>query len=261
MKIYVDLIFLLNFSFDFMLLLCVSVLLHRRAPLYRVALGAFIGALTIFCLFIPLSSLALFALKFIVSIFMILATFSFKNIRYLCKNVLYLYIVSVILGGFLYYANIQFSYKQDGLIFYHHGVGSNLIILVLISPFILYNYVKQESKRRHTCNYYYHAKIFYRGRIFPFTGYLDTGNVLEDPYFHKPITIINAGVIPEELISKCIYVPVSTVSGEQLMKCFFVQKIEIEGIGVRKHMLVGISKEAIVLDGVDMLLQSRIMEG
>ena len=192
---------------------------------------------------------------------MVLVTFSYKNINYTFKNITYLYMASIVLGGFLYYLNIEFSYKQDGLVFYHHGLSINFIILVLISPFILYNYVKQGKEINQKVQCYYGLNIVLKNFECKLTGYLDTGNVLEDPYFHKPIIIVNPNIIPEDLISKTIYVPVSTVNSHQMMQCFFVDKIEIEGIGIKKHVLVGISPKKIHLDGIDVLLQTRILEG
>ena len=261
MKLYVDLIFLLNFGFDFMLLLSVSVLLKRKASFKRLILGSLIGAMTIFSLFVSLTSWQLFFIKLGMSILMVLSTFSYKNIRYVLKNLGYLYMTSIVLGGFLYYLNIQFSYKQDGLVFYHHGLSINFIVLVLFSPFILYNYVKQGKELKQVIQYYYQMRVFFKDMRFELTGYLDTGNILEDPYFHHPILIVNAGIIPENLISKYIYVPVSTVNHHQVMRCFFVDRIEIEGVGTRNHVLLGISPERIVFDGVDALLQSKILEG
>lgn len=192
---------------------------------------------------------------------MVLVSFSYKNINYTFKNITYLYMASIILGGFLYYLNIEFSYKQDGLVFYHHGLSINFIILVLISPIILYNYVKQGKEIHQKMKYYYQINLFYKGFSYHLIGYLDTGNILEDPYFHKPIIIINPNIIPENLISKIMYVPVSTVNSHQMMKCFFVDKIQIEGIGSKNHILVGISPEKIHLDGIDVLLQTKTLEG
>ena len=261
MKIYLDLVFILNFGFDFMLLLTVSILLKRKARFRRIIMGSLVGACTIFCLFIELTSLELFFIKFIMSILMVLVTFSYKNIGYVLKNIAYLYMTSIVLGGFLYYLNIEFSYKQDGLVFYHHGLSINFIILVLMSPFVLYNYVKQNKERKNIIQYCYQTTIFFQNYKWEMMGYLDTGNHLIDPYFHKPIIVINSNIIPEDLDFKKIYVPISTVNGTKIMSCFFADKIEIEGVGIRKHILVGISPERIKLDGVDVLLQTKILEG
>ena len=116
MKIYIDLILLLNFGFDFLLLLSVSTILRRNTEIYKLLLGAFIGSISVLTLFIKITSLELFMLKIIISILMCLISFKYKNIKYTLKNILYLYISSIVLGGALYLLNIEFTYKNQGII-------------------------------------------------------------------------------------------------------------------------------------------------
>ncbi|MEG0826566.1 MAG: sigma-E processing peptidase SpoIIGA, partial [Bacilli bacterium] len=123
MKIYLDLVLLLNFSFDFILLLSVSIILRRNANINRLLIGSFLGSLSILFLFIHINSFTLFIFKIIISVLMIITTFNYKNIRYFLKNFVFLYMSSIILGGFLYFLNINFAYKQNGLVFYHNGIS------------------------------------------------------------------------------------------------------------------------------------------
>ena len=58
---------------------------------------------------------------------MLLVTFGIKDRSYFIKNFLYLYIISIILGGFLYYLNLEFSYKNVGIVFFHNGYSINFI--------------------------------------------------------------------------------------------------------------------------------------
>ena len=68
MKLYLDLIFLLNIWFDFLLLLSVAWLLKRNIKIKRIFIGSLIGGVTIFILFINLGEIELFFFKIIVSI-------------------------------------------------------------------------------------------------------------------------------------------------------------------------------------------------
>ena len=145
MKLYLDLIFFLNFSFDFILLYTVKKILRRNTKIKRLVLAAFIGALSIFLLFLKTNNFILFLFKIFISIIMIIISFSYKDIHYTFKNLIYLYIVSIVLGGSLYFLNCSFSYKNEGIIFYHNGLSINVIVLFMIAPFILYTYIK-ESK-------------------------------------------------------------------------------------------------------------------
>ena len=143
MKIYIDLILLLNFGFDFILLLSVSLVLRRNAPIYKLLIGAFIGSISVLTLFIKINSLELFIIKIIISILMTITSFRFKNIKYTLKNIVYLYISSIVLGGALYLLNIELTYKNQGIIFYKNKMSINFLILVIISPIILYIYTKE----------------------------------------------------------------------------------------------------------------------
>ena len=159
MKVYVDLVFLLNYFFDLLLLLLVAYQLKRNVKKIRYFIGAFIGSLSIFFLFIPLNSFSLFILKILVSIVMIITTFQFKNIYYTLKNLFILYTTSMALGGILYFLNVQFSYKQQGLIFFYKGLSINVIFLIITSPLLLYMYAKQMKTLKDKYQHYYHVKM------------------------------------------------------------------------------------------------------
>ena len=132
MKLYLDVIFFLNFAFDFILLMATSMILRRNVKIRRLLLGGLVGGMSIFILFLKINSFELFLLKIIISIVMVLTTFNFKDVRYTLKNLYYLYTVSIILGGFLYFLNVQFSYKQEGLIFYFSGLSVNYVLLMIM---------------------------------------------------------------------------------------------------------------------------------
>ena len=147
MKLYLDLIFLLNIWFDFLLLLSVAWLLKRNIKIKRIFIGSLIGGVTIFILFINLGEIELFFFKIIVSILMIIATFSYKNLKYTLTNLGYFYLCSIILGGGMYLLNDSFAYSSNGLLLYKNGMNLNYFILLLLSPLILIFYLKQTKKQ------------------------------------------------------------------------------------------------------------------
>lgn len=261
MKIYIDLIFILNFLFDSILLLTVSITLRRNIKLKRIIIGGVIGGLSTFLLFFKINNLELFLLKAIISIFMIIITFKYKNIRYTLKNLSYLCIVSIILGGFLYLLNCSFSYKRQGLIFYHSGFSINFILLIIISPIILYIYIKQIKELKNNYSYYHKIDIYYKSNIIRLNSYLDTGNKLKDPYLNRPIIIVNKEFIDEKKIDDYILVPMDTINDHSLIKCIKVDKINIDGHIVNKNILLGLSPKKIKMEGIDCIIGNSIMEG
>lgn len=257
MKIYVDLVLLLNFFFDFILLLTVLILLKRKVKIYRLLIGAFLGSLTTLILFFKISSFLLFIIKLVISILMIIVSFGFKDIKYFFKNLSYLYMTSIVLGGFLYLLNIEFSYKHNGLIFFHNGLSINFIILIIFSPLILYLYVRQSRNLKNNYNYYHNVTIYLEKNIIKCTGYLDTGNKILDPYFRRSIIFINKEYI-KSLREFNILVPYQTVGNKGLIKCAVPRKVEIDGKQFKT--LIAVSEEKIKMDGIDCILPNKVKE-
>lgn len=262
MKIYVDLVLLLNFGFDLLLLFGVAILLRRQTTLKRLLLGAGVGSITIFSMFIEMSSFMLFLVKVIISILMVLIVFGYKNRKYLCKNLFYLYTSSILLGGFLYFLNLQFSYQQEGLIFYFNGLSVNVVVLIILSPIIIYAYVKQGLELKNHYASYYHVDLYLReGEVIPVTAFLDTGNHLEDPYKKRPIILLNRDLVELDYEKyKMILVPYEALNHHGLLQCIVPEKIFIQGIGFRDNFLVGLSNEKIEIDGVDCIMHLKVLE-
>lgn len=262
MKIYLDLVMILNFLFDFFLLMGISILLRRNVSIDRLLRGAFFGGLSILFLFFSLNSIELFLLKVIISIIMVLLSFGYRDIKYTIKNLFYLYSASLILGGFLYYLNVELSYKQEGLVFYHNGLSINYIVLLITSPIVLYVYVKQGIYLKNNYSNYYKVNInFGKEKILKCNGFLDSGNMLEDPYYHEPIILIDHRKFIYDINEfKMILVPMTTANSSTLLPCIRVPQIEIEGVGKRDNVLLGIMNQNITIDGIDVLLHTKVME-
>ncbi len=258
MKIYIDLILLLNFGFDFLLLLSVSLILRRNAPIYKLLLGAFIGSISVLTLFMKINSLQLFIIKIIISILMTTTSFKYRSIKYTLKNILYLYISSIVLGGALYLLNIELTYKNQGIIFYKNKMSINFIILVIISPIILYIYTKECKKLRNNYSNYHNVEIKIRDKIIKCTGFIDTGNKLKDPYKKRPIILMNNNFVEND--NTKIYVPAHTIIGTQLIECIKIEELKIDNNIIKKEVLLGFINKKIKIDGIECLLNNEIME-
>ena len=89
MKVYLDLLFILNFLLDFIILSAVNYILRRNVKQGRILLGSLIGTVTLLILFIKLSNFELLLYKLIISVVMIIGTFGYKDLNYFIKNLLY----------------------------------------------------------------------------------------------------------------------------------------------------------------------------
>ena len=260
MKIYIDLLFIINILFDFILLISTSLILRRNVKIYRIILGSLIGGLSIFFLFINISTITLFFLKIIIAVFMCIVSFSYKDLNYTLKNVIYLYIVSIVLGGVLYLLNIEFSYKNNGLIFYHNGLSINIVLILIISPVVMYFYIKEMRMLKNIYSKQYKVVIYFKSNNVVLNGFLDSGNNLLDPYKKRPIVIVNYNKIKKYLSNeKELLIPYNTLNNSSIMRCIRIKKIVVEDVEY-KNVLLGFSYNKIYIDGVDCILNNN-MEG
>ena len=258
MKIYLDYVFFINFIFDFILLFTTKVLLKRNVKIKRIILGSFIGTFSIFILFISMPSFIFFLSKMFFGLIMVITTFKFKDIKYTLNNFFYLMILSIILGGFLYFLNIEAGYEHVGLIFYKTGKTLDIFILLLLSILFFIIFIKKIKKYKNKISCYKTVKIFLNNKTYLLNGYIDTGNNLVDPYFNKPILIINKNI---DIFSKrFIFVPYNSLNNKGILKCFIIDKVFIEDIGYLKNVLIAKSNDKLSLSGVDIILNNKIME-
>lgn len=257
MKVYLDLVMILNFFIDFILLLTVSIVLKRKVNIKRIILGAFVGGISILFLFFNINSFLLFIFKLIISILMVVITFKYENIKYTLINILYLYITSIILGGFLYLLNIEFSYKHVGIIFINNGLSINFIILIIISPVILYIYIRQNKLLKYTYSNYYDVELIKGKKSYKYIGYMDSGNVLVDSLTNKKVILIDKRKILFN-IKEFRLIPYMGVNGMNMIKVVKIDKL-IFNNKEYDNVLLGIM-DNISLDGVDIILNRKLLE-
>ena len=255
MKIYLDLVIFINIFFDFLLLFGVKYLLKKRTKCIRLILGSGIGGVSIFFLFIPLNTISLFLLKIIISIVMILVSFGEKNFL---KTYLYFYILSIFLGGIMYFLNYTFSYKNEGLVFFSDGLSINFIVMFILSPILLYLYIKEKKHRKENQSNYYLVDIYIKDKKYQLTGYLDTGNTLKDPYKKRPVIITNDKRF-QPLIDQAILVPYETIGNKGIIKCMKPDKVVIENKEFL-NCLIGKSNKEFKLDDSDCILPNKFKE-
>ena len=183
---------------------------------------------------------------------MVLISFNYKDIKYTSLNIITFYLVSFVLGGFLYFLNIEFSYKHNGLVFYNNGLGINMIFLFIICPIILYIYLKQNKHIQKKIKHFYEVDFKMGNKNYHFNGYLDTGNNLM--YKKKPVVIIKHKI---KTSKKRIYVPYSVVGFSGILECIEIE-IVVKDLGCF-NVLLGMDNN-LKLPEVDILLNNN-MEG
>lgn len=245
MDIYIDLFFLFNVVMDAIVITSVSILLKRRTSIYRILLSSLVGGICSLLMFLNINKIIIEIISVIV---MVLISFGYKNIRYIVKNIFYMYILSVLLGGLLYLFNIRVT--TNVLITY--------LIIIIISMEVMILYIKEMKKMKNNYNNYYDVDIVFKdGYKLSLIGFVDTGNNLYDPYKKRPIILLSDKYKRED---KFILVPYYTAGGDGLLKCIRINNIIVNGV-CYKNVLVGFSNSPKLIDGVDVILHKDLLKG
>lgn len=248
MTVYIDLVCIINFIYDFLILLTVSFTLKRNRKIYNYILSSLIGVLSIFLLFLKINNIVLFLLKILISVIMVIVAFGYKSIKYTISNIIYFYMTSIILAGFLYLIKGNSS-----------NFNLNYIVLLIIGPIILFIYYKSNKKLKNTYSDYYKIKIVFDNIEYNLVSFYDNGNNLKDPISRKSIIIVeNSRLEKIYNIRSPVYVPVITVKGTHLMKCFKPSYIILNDKKIYNY-LIGESSIKFS-DGVECLLNKSLKE-
>lgn len=246
MKMYIDLFFIFNVIMDLIIIISTSILLKRKTNYIRMILSSLVGGISSLLLFTSLNKILIEIISIII---MVLISFDYKGIRYIIKNILYMYILSTLIGGIIYLFNIKVS----------NSMFLTYLIIIVISIEVMILYIKENKKMKSIYNNYYKVDIYFKDRNkLSLIGFVDTGNNLYDPYKKRPIIIISNKYLKED---KYILVPYHTISGNGLLKCIKPDIIFIEGIGYKGNVLIGFSDNFNFSNGVDAILHRDIMKG
>lgn len=246
MEMYIDLFFIFNVIMDYIIIMSTNILLKRTTSYIRMILSSLIGGISSLVLFTSLNKIVIEIVSIVI---MVLISFGYKGIRYLINNILYMYILSTLLGGIIYLFNIKVS----------NSMFLTYLIIIVISIEIMILYIKENKKMRSIYNNYYKVDIYFKDREkLSLIGFVDTGNNLYDPYKKRPVIIVHNKYIKED---KYILVPYHTINGNGLLKCIKPDIIFIDGIGYKGNVLIGFSDSFNFGDGVDVILHKDIMRG
>lgn len=245
MTIYIDLVILLNYFFDSLILLTVNTTLKRNISLKKILFVSLLGELSLLG-FLLSNKYLLILLKLEISLILNILTFKYKDIFYTVTNVLYFYMVSIILGGFIYYLKLN---------------NLSYFFILLLVPLILYLYIKQNLNMKTTINKTYHLTIYFPNkRKLSLTGFVDTGNKLRDPVTKKWVVLVNKKLLQGVIrIRTPIYVPYHSLNNKGLVECIKPEKLVIEGKEYT-NFLIGLMDSKVMINSSDCILNLEILE-
>lgn len=211
LEVYPDIIFVLNFFVDLVLLYLLKKVNQKRSSRKRLALAAAAGAMfaVITGIFPQMNLLLRFFLMNIAANFsMVMLAFGKMKKADLAKQMLVLYLITYFAGGFIHSLYYNTGLRPTLQKLMNAFIVSNIswksviavmLVLLPISLLILWVLRLYKSKERKT----FEVKLFLDNRSIHTKGLMDTGNCLYDPIFHKPVVIIENELLAELLSDDC----------------------------------------------------------
>lgn len=256
MVIYVDIIFLINLIYDFLILNTVNIVLRRFKRQRRILLGSLVGSILSFNVFLP--SLNNIFIIIVISILMVMVAFGYKDFIYFKNNIIYFYMISIIYGGFIYFINLKFNYINNPNLYYERKILINFIGLLIISPIVYFLWLYTFKNIKQKSNNIYQIKLSFGNYLHEISGLYDTGNLIKDPYKKRPVILVNKKILTCDINNKSpIYVPCSLINGSTLIKCYKPNLLVINN-RVVNNCLIGVTDYDYSFDGVDAIISGYI---
>lgn len=240
MKIYIELVFIVNFLLDFIILYGTKRLLKLNKSNKRLLLASIIGSLSTIIVFLKITNIILIILKILLSFILIIVSFGKNNIFI---NTFYFYLISIIVGGTIYLFDLNKS------------LYFNYLILIILSPIIIYLLIKELNKHRLNINDKYLVEITISKKKYKLEGFIDTGNRLSSPIKKEPVILVNLKIN----YNKVIYIPYKALNTEGIIPCIKPDKIMINNKQI-KNYLVGLATDKFTIDNVNCILPNKLKE-
>lgn len=256
MKIYIDLIFLVDIMYNYLILNSVNIVLCRRIKIRRIFIVSIISSFSCLSFFFPILSNVY--ITFLTCILTVLLTFGFKDLKYFLNNIFYFYMISVIFGGFLYLINNHFTFLISSTNKYNNKIILNFIGLVILGPVIYFIYKFYYKNGIINHQNYYDVRFSISNDLIDVCGFYDTGNLIKDPYKHRPVILVDKKVIKSDIRNKSpIIVPCRLISDLIMINCYKPDVLIINNKLIN-NCLIGIYDNYSFNDGVSAIISGYL---
>ncbi len=283
--VYVDMLFLLNFLMDSVIIYATGLLVKKAIHIPRMILSATISALYSAIMFFPrVSFLYSVFFKIIFLVLSVWLAFPARTLKVLVKNTIMFLAVNLIFGGMVFVVIFVTDFGTAvGSVVSNGEVYINITPSVLISSTVLAyivayitSYIKQHNIKQSKLTT--PATIWFGTKNITVTTLCDTGCSLSDPISGYPAMIIShedgkellpksffeslttGGIIPQEFKNRYRIIPFSTIDNRNgIMHGFIPDKVYIHGHEISKTV-IAVSKTLLNSDtGFSAILNPELL--
>jgi stage II sporulation protein GA (sporulation sigma-E factor processing peptidase) len=256
--LYIDIVFIENLFMNYFLLYLLKRLVRSKAPIWRLFLSAFIGALYVLVILMPSMEIYLnLSMKILVSLLMIVIAFLPYTFREVIKLVLLFYLETFLIGGSImaiFYLTHGDLNNINGVILLNRMSQIYLIIgslLGIIFSKIAFDYIDSYFFDN---NFIVDLEIFLDKKHQNIKALIDTGNNLKDPLSGDPVIVVYYKAL-KDLLPNDLYQNLNlSKSYEDFVKCILNSKyknrirvIPYNAIGISNGLITGIKIDKLIV--------------
>ncbi len=271
--VYWDVIFIVNFIIDALLLFVTSFFLKKRNKTIKILLAASVGALfAAIIFFLSLPSFFVCLISVFVSFLMVFFAFGAKSVSLFFKNVSLFYLISFIIGGLGFWALMLLNTYAGLCFFINAGIlyldinAYTVLACFLSALFIIHIATGFLKKQRIKSHFLYDVTIEKNGKFVTHTALYDTGNFLKDPISQKSVLISEWNAVSplfscdtlKEYVAQnpheFIYIPMRSVGTKTGVFAFLPDRILSQSLVFPGDVYVGISETSLDKEGTYQML-------
>lgn len=264
MTVYLDVIWLLNFLFDSLLLYLTAIFLKRSIVIWRLLAGGLIGSVIILLAFTPVASITNHpASKLLFSVLMVWTVFGYQRLRFFLKGLFTFYFATFLLGGILigvhYFIQFDSEITTNVLVANVRGFGDPISwLFVLIGFPLAWHFSKAKIEGMEMTKIQFdqivHVQLTLGQEQFSFKGLVDSGNQLYDPLSKMPVMFVSLknchDPLPEE-VRRIAVEGESIVMGNEEFPIEYQNRLRIvpyQVVGQEHRLIVALKMDEIAIE-------------
>ena len=282
MTVYVDVLLIINFMIDFVLLRLAALFSGKRLITGRALLAAGLGALSSLVIFIPFNGfLKELTVKILVSVLIILVAHRWNGIRTFLKDAFCLFAVSFLFSGAM--MALYMLRLPEGMAVYHGVVyfDINAVILLFTTAacYLMTGMLSKLLLRRAPKDSLCEVRILTNNGICTMTALIDTGSNLSEPFSGGAVMVCGKKslekVLPKEIKEFSFespsdavgirLVPYRSLKGSGLLPAFMPLDIDIKNESFHckasEGSYIAVSPDTIGNDMYDAIMNPAMISG
>ena len=265
--IYADILFLINFSIDFLCLFITSRVLNCGGKTYRLLLGGVIGGIYSFFPYIfSMQGFFSFVMSIVAAILITLTAFGIKTQKspfLICGTFI---ISSALLGGLVTAVYNSFGVYSNGTYIEIDAISFCIICLLSAAATFSYGFICRKKIHIRSAD----IRIFINDKKIACRLLCDSGNLVTEPFSALPVIIVSSKSFPhpynnpenKDFPLNIRAIPFVTSSGKGCFFGFRPDKIELVSLGKRSKIIdayIGIDQENRNYSGYDGLMPTSLL--